>query len=253
MSNRYRVIIVLLLFVALSYFIDLGCKKDWTGFKGYTNSKSEVIPPKKLWDWMDLLIVPCLLAVGGWWLNKSQKESDQLIETDKQRQKSLEDYFDCMTDLLLKHNLRDTNNSEARSIARTRTLVLLRMLDGGRKGQAIQFLYESSLINKNPIVSLRGADLTNAKLSGSILRGAELRGAYLINADLTGAQLGEADLRGSDFSKADLSNAVLVKANLKQAIFKEAKLREADLTDSKIEMIDISDADLTGAKHPPFK
>src|SRR5690606_23748022 len=33
--------------------------------------------PKTLWDWMDLLLVPLVLAIGGWWLNKTQKDSER--------------------------------------------------------------------------------------------------------------------------------------------------------------------------------
>jgi hypothetical protein len=155
MKTLFKAVIAFLLLSALGYFIYKGYDQTWTGLQGYTNNKGDFIPPKKLWDWLQLLIVPILLAVGIWWLNKSQKKSELQIETDRQRQKTLEDYFVCMTDLLLKEHLRDScNNQESRSIARTRTLAVLRILDGSRKAQAIQFLYESRLISKNPIVQL---------------------------------------------------------------------------------------------------
>src|SRR5690554_4001579 len=41
--------------------------------------------PKTLWDWMDLLLVPLVLAIGGWWLNKSQQRTER-EEAAKNRQ-----------------------------------------------------------------------------------------------------------------------------------------------------------------------
>lgn len=230
MKSVLKTLAVLILLLVWAFLIEEGYYQSWTGFQGYTNNKGEFIPPKKLWDWLQLLIVPILLAVGVWWLNKSQKQSDQQIETNRQQQKVLADYFDCMTDLLLKEKLRDpANNKESRSIARTRTLAILRILDGSRKAQALQFLYESGLINKNPIVQLNGADLTGAKLKGATLNGAELRGVHLSRADLKRAQLADADLRGSDLSYADLTQANLINTNLKQANFDKATVRKTRL------------------------
>jgi uncharacterized protein YjbI with pentapeptide repeats len=245
MNSLLRIIIAIVLLGILACFIYIGYQLSWTGFQGYLNNKEEFIPAKKLWDWMQLLIVPVILAGGAWLLNKSQKKSEQLIEADRQRQKALEDYFDCLTDLILEKNLRDIcKNQEARSIARTRTLVLLNNLDPGRKGQALQFLYESGLINKNPIIRLTGANLNNARLDGATLIGAELRGVFFKNAHLRGANLTEADLRGSDFSRADLSESIMMHVNLRQTIFNEACLRKADLQNAITKETDFTGADL---------
>lgn len=78
---------------------------EWTGFGAYTNPKGEYVRAKTLWDWMDLLIVPIALAIGAWFLNKSEKnreliverqraELEREIETDRQRQGLLESYLD---------------------------------------------------------------------------------------------------------------------------------------------------------------
>jgi uncharacterized protein YjbI with pentapeptide repeats len=79
----------------------------------------------------------------------------------------------------------------------------LRILDGSRKAQTIQFLYESGLISKNPIVQLNGANLRRAEFSGATLSAVELRGVYFGKANFRGANLAGADVRGSDFSCAD--------------------------------------------------
>lgn len=213
------------------YSIRRGYKQDWTGFQGYVNSKGESIPSKKLWDWLQLLIVPLVLTIGVWYLNKSQKLSDQRVETDRQRQKSLEDYFDCMSDLLLKEELRE-RRSEAMNIARTRSLAIFKTLDGNRKGQALQFLVEARLLDKNPIVDLCGADLSGAELAGATLRNVELRGVSLAHANLSGANLNDSDLRGSDFTNANVDTASFEGADLTQAILLCVKTNKANFSNA---------------------
>ena len=62
---------------------------DWTGFNGgyskvtTTNSPQGITTVKEqssaktLWDWLQLLIVPIILAIGGFWLNQMQKSREQ--------------------------------------------------------------------------------------------------------------------------------------------------------------------------------
>lgn len=284
LRSLYSVLLVLFGIFILYALVKHGYDQTWTGFQGYTNSKGECVPPKKLWDWLQLLIVPAMIAVGVWWLNKSQRrseqrikisqeESQQQIETDKQRQKALEDYFECMTDLLLNHKLRDGNQNsrEARSIARTRTLAVLRILDGERKAQALQFLYESGLISAVPVISLNGADFSNSNLNGANLREAEIKGAHFKNAHLKCAHLDKALLSGSNFSGADLTGASmnntdlqqatlngadLRKTSLRNAILREATVRnarlsEADFQGADLEWVDFRGADLKGTRNFP--
>ena len=105
---------------------------------------------------------------------------------------------------------------------RTRTLAALRSLDKGRKAQLLQFLYESGLVDTNPIVQLNGADLTGAELDEAVLRDAELRGVNFRAASFRNATLDGADLRGSDFSKADFTGATMQGTDLTQAILRDS-------------------------------
>jgi hypothetical protein len=135
---------------------------NWTGFNEYTDPKGEYQRAKTLWDWMDLLVVPIVLATGAWWLTKSDNRIEREIATDRQQQTTLEAYFDQMTSLLLNSDLRRSEKgAEVRSIARSRTLTVLRVLDPARRSLVLMFLKESNLINKdNVIVDLRQADLS---------------------------------------------------------------------------------------------
>ena len=49
-----------------------------TGFGEYTPPTPETKPAKTLWDWMDLLLVPLVLAIGAafftWVTNKRERE-----------------------------------------------------------------------------------------------------------------------------------------------------------------------------------
>src|SRR5437764_5900640 len=45
---------------------------DWTGLNG--NNKSG----KTLWDWMQLLFIPVVLAVAGFWFNHRERKAAEL-------------------------------------------------------------------------------------------------------------------------------------------------------------------------------
>ncbi len=100
-------------------------------------------------------------------LNESAHKREQAVTEQRAKETALQTYFDKMTELLLKENLRKSKvESEVRAVARTRTLTVLRRLDKDRKGALIQFLYEAGLIDKNN----RVIDLSRADLSGADLR-----------------------------------------------------------------------------------
>ena len=230
---------------------------------------------------MGLLIVPTVLALGVYWLNSSQKKTEQEIEIMRQQQATLEAYYDRMTDLLLHHNLRIPNeNDEKRSIARARTLAVLRSLDAERKGQILRFLHESRLLwgevpgeevhnlnsyvygEKNneamPIVNLQGADLSTAKLKEISLglsdpRGVDMRtgpnehGTDLRFTVLRGVDLSKADLEGANLSMASFSGSNFSEANLVQTDMRGTNLRDTDLKNVRIREALLHGANLKGA------
>jgi uncharacterized protein YjbI with pentapeptide repeats len=231
---------------------------DRTGFRG-----------KTAWDWMELLIVPLVLAVGALLFNLSlsarQLETEERraaaqIEAEDQRaqEERLQTYLEQMGTLLIDEGLLDSEeDDEARYLARARTLAVLRRADDSQKRSVVEFLSESGLAGgrggTDPVVSLanadltgadldllddlRGADLTEADLSDASLVFIELDGASLARAQLDGATLTHATLRRTDLNDADLSNA-----NLQQA-----DLREADLEGANLEGANLSEAELEGA------
>jgi uncharacterized protein YjbI with pentapeptide repeats len=257
----------------------------WTGFGEFTRPKAddqEYQRSKTLWDWMGLLIVPVFLAVGGVWFAQSRESLSRELEQDRLREETLQRYLDRAAELMLleKGLRRPTPDRAVRDIARARTLTVLRVLDGARKGILLRFLRESDLILRGERdIDLRGADLRGADLRGADLRradlfgvdlsGADLSGADLIGIELSKAVLHKANLRGADlvmspsadtpakplqatlietdFTGADLRKTVFNAADLSRAILAKSDLRGASLFNAVLRDADLSDADLSDA------
>lgn len=203
---------------------------DWAGFGPHISPDNNYYrPAKTLWDSLDLLIIPLVLAVGAWLLNKSERKSDRQIALDRQWQATLQAYYDRMTDLLLDRSLREASEGQpVCDVARAQTLTTLRNLDSVRRGQVIQFLCEARLLSGAAKVVLRGAqlekvDLVNARLSGSDLWSVNLKGANLEGANLWDVSLEEADLEGANLQGAELGKATLSFAKLTGANLQGAK------------------------------
>lgn len=271
-NKRFIITLVTIAFlIVLIKLILIGYGYDWTGFNGKDKSG------KTLYDWLQLLIVPVVLAIGGYLfsltLNRNERkaadkhnQTEREIAQDNQREAALQAYINEMSELLLHDNLRKSKksekNGEVSSIARVRTLRVLPRLDPHRKGNVLQFLYESSLINldvNDGIVDLKDADLSGAILTyaslsdnyipGNIALGkawmskydarinlqkVKLSGVILDGAILHGARLCEADLSGAYLSKVNLIETNLHKANLQGAILRSTLLQSADLTEANL-------------------
>jgi hypothetical protein len=127
---------------------------------------------------------------------------------------ALQKYLEQMRQLLTKEGLGSSEDgSDVRELARSQTLRVLQGLGPDRKRTLLLFLYESHLIdNDNAIISLAGANLSEANLSKVNLSEADLSGANLSRSDLS-----RADLRGANLSEADLSKSGLDGVNLSEA------------------------------------
>jgi len=211
---------------------------QWTGFGPY-DSTINGPRSKTLWDWLDLLIVPLVLSVGVWFLSSTEKESEKLVELDRQQQSVLDLFINQISKLILENGLKSENVAkDTRAIARIYALGAFRRLSRERKAEALQFLLESRLIDNEPIIPLRGANLREAFLDHAELVGAEIKGAYFCNACFKQANLTEANLCGCDLSYVDFTQANFTGTDLSYAILKNAKLRNADLTKVKLDWAD---------------
>ena len=183
---------------------------------------------------MELLLVPAVLAIGGYWFTQRRESRSREVERDRLREQALHNYLDRMAELMLEKGLQTSGPEDVvRDVARARTSMVLRRLDGDRKGVLLRFLQESKLIVKDKAavslheVDLRRADLRRADLRSSDLRWTDLRGASLVKANLFKASLLKADLRGADLRGADLTEADLTEADLAGTNLRGANLRES--------------------------
>ncbi|RPJ26948.1 MAG: pentapeptide repeat-containing protein [Chloroflexi bacterium] len=263
--------------IAVVWSILRGYAANWTGFGDFTTPDGDFVRGKTLWNWMELFIIPLALAIGAFFLNRSERtveheiaearaQLEREIAIDRQQEAALQSYLDRMADLLLSESWT-ADSSAADNVARIRTLTVLRGLDEKRKGFVLLFLQEAGLIDvEGPLIDLRRADLRGADLFGADLSGANLVGTSLdkanlnftklSDADLSGAVLFDvklkgADLTGANLSRAYLCNASLWSANLSMANLTEADLSEAYLVEANLDGADLSKANMTEAKVRP--
>jgi hypothetical protein len=252
--------------VALYVLIRIGYALPWTGF-GQAEVAQDVRPAKTLWDWMTLLIVPAVLALGGPLFTRYQNRATQAAAERRAQGEALQAYLDQMSAMLIPNQDQPSLYGEhppdsLRAVARARTLTVLPILAGNGKGRVVQFLSESNLIprrvpsEQDKIVDLSGADLRDADLYGLNLREVGLDGAFLEHADLRYAYLPDADLGGTRLSGANLTGANLSSASLWNAQLqskpdlglKAADLSGADLSGANLSGANLSGADLSDAK-----
>jgi hypothetical protein len=242
-------------------------KWEWTGLSTPKD--------RTFWDWLDLLIVPSVLAIGGYLFTRSenqrtledadrQRALDREISDERRQDDMLQAYLDGMSRLLTdkEQPLHSAKWGDSPStVARARTLTVLGRLDRERKRSVVQFLFESGLIYKertlldesnlikrqHNIVSLTHADLSGANLSGAVLFDVDLFRANLFRAKLQGATLFRDNLREANLSEADLSGADLSEANLNEAQLFDAKLGLANLSGAVLYKAYLSKAYLLGA------
>ena len=143
LSKILLVILVIFLILHLMLLLILlfraGYTAQWTGFGGYdkvtreysldgklAKTTREYQPKKILWDWLQLLIIPVLLAAGVLWFNYHQDQLSHQLATDQQQETTLETYMDKISELLTDKHLKDPSlGIEAQVIARARTLIAL--------------------------------------------------------------------------------------------------------------------------------
>jgi uncharacterized protein YjbI with pentapeptide repeats len=261
------IIVIPILLVRIILF---GYSFPFTGFNSeHVPDPKQYLPAKTLWDWLQLLIIPGVLAVGGTVFNRLLDVRSRDIATDQQQETALQNYLLEMSNLLTTKKLRQSKpGSPERDIARARTLTVLPGLDPLRKGRVLRFLYETGLIYvENTIVDLHGADFSNLRIHESklssiylqktgtrlSLRKANLQGAIFRDASLEQVDLRGACLENTYLSAADLSRTWLCHANMKRARLNGSNLyqtclREAQMQGVRLRGAYLREADLRCAK-----
>jgi hypothetical protein len=221
----------------------------WSGFQ-----------KKSFWDWLQLLIVPLMLAFGAFYLNYASETRDKQIAEEGKQQELLKDYFSKMQTLILaEKTLPKSNNKptgspsldqnqpklspESQAIARALTLAVLDELDGKRKGKVISYLADSKLIIEDPTLKSKSEiNLEHANLKDIVLQGVVMPFVKINNADMTNARLDNVDLSNSDLADSDLSEATLKNVKLI-----EAKVYRVNFTKTNLTGVNFSNTDLNNS------
>jgi hypothetical protein len=232
----------------------------WSGFQ-----------KKSFWDWLQLLIVPLILAFGAFSLNyasetrdkeiaEKRKDQELLIAEERKQQELLKDYFSKMQTLILaEKTLPKSNNKptgspsldqnqpklspESQAIAKALTFAVLDELDGKRKGKVISYLADSKLIIEDPTLKSKSEiNLEHANLKDIVLQGVVMPFVKINNADMTNARLDNVDLSNSDLADSDLSEATLKNVKLI-----EAKVYRVNFTKTNLTGVNFSNTDLNNS------
>jgi uncharacterized protein YjbI with pentapeptide repeats len=247
-----RIIIIAILIVAsfalINWAIHPNSSPNWTGFGKYDENKQGP-RAKSLWDWLDLLIIPFAIGIVAWSFKEAEKEKSNKNEEERAQNDVLDSFIKIMTDLITNYSLANSKSTlETKIIARTRINLALNRLNAIRKGQVIQFLFESGLIDQNPQIKLLGGNIKDALLDGIVLSEAEIKGAYFNNASIKCSNLNRAIFTSSNFTSADLSNSLVENTDFSYTNLTKTKLKGMDLRSANFEGANLTKADLRGSQ-----
>jgi uncharacterized protein YjbI with pentapeptide repeats len=190
--------------------------------------------------------------------SRSQKKIDHewKIAINQYRNKVFLNYMKEMGVLLKESKSLLTNNPLTHTIARFKTLTVLRQLDGLRQQHVIRFLHEArQLTNTNESNAL---DISTAELidihydtsSWFLRRGKiSLGGVFLQNSTfreimLHNVNFSNATLHNVNFSTAHLDNVTFSPASLSNVNFSNARLEDVSFLDATLRYANFSNATL---------
>jgi len=96
-----------------------------------------------LWEWVKLLMVPAVIAAGGIWFNRQQRQRESEIAEQRAQDEALQEYLEQMSQMLTDKErplCRAQPGDDLSTVARARTLTVLTRLDDDRKGTVVRFL-----------------------------------------------------------------------------------------------------------------
>ena len=256
-ENISKILFFLLIFI-ISFLL-------WRVFVIISNFKWSGFQKKSFWDWLQLLIIPLMLALGAFYLNSAADFRDYQIAQEQKHQEILTDYFSKMQDLIVETKKskqtpgsKESNSEERllpefRPTAKALTLSVLEQLDGKRKGKVITYLAESQLItvdnNKlstQPEIKLDGANLDDIELGNkgqrnslnedemTIIDKIKIKNANMKRANLSGLQLLYSELNGSNLENATLENVNFTGSTMIGSRFINGKITDVNFTDVRL-------------------
>jgi uncharacterized protein YjbI with pentapeptide repeats len=229
---------------------------------------------RTVWEWLTVLTISAVIGVAALLFSAGQAQQQRETQREQASDEAIQTYFDQMSALLIEEDLRTSpEDSEARTLARSRTLTILSRLDPQRRSGIFEFLLEAKLIqrteqtthvidlnawnksasgisfpNKNPVINLGGANLSGVSVPADTnLSFADLSGANLSEANLSEANISTAYLTATNLHNANLSRATLSYSDLGLADLSGVNLSDVDLTLANLQDANLTNADLSGA------
>lgn len=272
-ENPLGVFLVLLAGSLLAWVVWQTARNNWLGFED-----------KRLWNWMDLLLVPVIVAFVVWILDRREHMSDRIaakervdheqsltnqraatdrkINNDRLNQQTLESCLEYISGHVLNSHMSPAVPLVKTAIIRARVLEVIDSLgyDYQRRDQVLRFLHETDfhktggtsqpLFKKANLskLKLRKADLREVDFSGADLTSANLCGSRLFGACFEDARLPMIRLIGVSLDKANLTRADLNKACLAKSSLAGAILNDAQLIDANLKCANLSGAVMEKAR-----
>ena len=247
------------------------------------------IPYKTLWDWMQLLIIPIALVLGGYFLNRSEKRREvkaaekrakidreiakQQREEDKSiafeqrmleleiakvrnEEKVLSKFLDEMSGLILEKNLISSAEGDLiRQFARIRTISALHQLSENRVNIVFNFLRDTNLIRsiynrvEDEKIDLNGVKFRNVDFSLSYLELVKFNESNFINSKFLETNFVNAYCENAYFDYCDFEKAILNNAK-----FQRVKITGSNLKKSSLWSIDLTYAQISNSsfENPEF-
>ena len=248
----------------------LGYANDWTGLGDYISPSGEFQRGKTLWDWLQLLVLPLVLAgtLGGlalWNWRSDRRQAELQLEHEREiAWKKLETEME-LADL---RSIADREASELqartqRVVAKDRLheetlnayldrmseLVLERGLQTSDPDDEVRFVARArTLTALVGLDSERKGTILEFLYSAKLINLSDQVGNLMLQVDLVDTKRPPVDLTQADFSGSYLAASSLRGADLQEVDFRMADLRACDLSGANLRGADLSDADLTGAK-----
>ena len=254
-------VVLVLYFVIARYFLKLTVWVDITGFEGRT-----------LWEWLDLLGVPLLIAFIAWRFEVSQKRLEYIrISEENKISHILEDKkleitkkqvrFSVLNNALNEiYEIKEVNQISdlesavggIKDLARSKIYSTILMLDSIRNRIFFDYLQSTkSTVDfsrcKFNFSELVDCDLSNLKFPNAEFRKALCRNVKIDNTDFSNARLNGADFLGAKGERVNFSNAVLIGAEFGSSKLSHAKFINVEIQGVCFERADLSFADFTDA------
>ena len=231
----------------------------------------EIQPGKTLWDWLQLLLVPVVLAIVAFAFNAGQASINQQIQDQSKQEQVINDYLNQMSTILLQSKLHSSQPGDPiRALAQASTLAALGRLDSEHKNIIVLFLYRADILkyhyykhkemecgdpkvlkkqftDENPIITLSQGHLEGVTINDLGLSCIDLHNVYLQGSNFSASVLDRADLGLSLAANADFSNTSMNSANLYYLDLEDANLQGAKLQSANMNGICLSHARLNGA------